>query len=122
MLRRPSEDHVLMFQLGQTQQANLNELVEERNVLRLRLRHEVDFTELVERSHIVVRLLQLAQSNRLALGEAEDGNQHFCLPGEQKWEQVDVRFKLDRVLSLDDFIDRGGRPAAQPKRSKRRRA
>lgn len=105
MLRRPVDQHGLMFQLGPEQQANLTELVEERNILRLRLAHNVDLNEIAERSHVILRLLQTAQTNRLALGDIQDGNQRFCVPGERKWEQINVLIKLDRVLSLGDFAE-----------------
>jgi hypothetical protein len=122
MLRRPLEDQMMMFQLGPTQQANLNKLFEDRNILRLRLAHEVDLDEVVERSYVVLRLLQIAQTNRLALGEVEDGHQRFCVPGGQKWEQIDVVIKLDRVLSLADFGENRAPRSATKKRSKRRRS
>ncbi len=103
MLRRSQSEQMMMLQLGSHQQANVSQLVEERNVLRLRLAHNVDLDEVVTRSYTVLRLLRLAQANRLALGEVEQGNQSFSLPGGGKWEQVDVLVKLDRVLSLKDF-------------------
>jgi hypothetical protein len=103
MLKRPQQEHGIMLQLGPNQQANVSELIEERNVLRLRLAHDVDLDEVARRSYMVLRLLTLAQTNRLALGEMQDGNQTFSLPGEGKWEQVDVLVRLDRVLSLTDF-------------------
>jgi hypothetical protein len=120
MLRRPPDEHGLMFQLGPTQQANLTKLVEDRNLLRLRLAHDVDLDDVVERSYVVLRLLQTAQTNRLALGDVKNGNQRFSVPGEQRWEQIDVVVKLDRVLSLNDFVERRAPRAATPKRSARR--
>jgi hypothetical protein len=105
MLRRPQSEQVMMLRLGPNQKANLSKLIEERNVLRLRLAHDVDLDEVVRRSYTVLRLLQLAQTNRLALGQVADGNQSFTVPGEGKWEQVDVLVKLDRVLSLKDFAE-----------------
>lgn len=111
MLSRPQSEQGMIFQLGPDQQANLTQLVEERNVLRLRLAHDVDLDEVVNRSYTVLRLLQLAQANRLALGKVEDGNQGFNVPGEAKWEQVHVLVQLDRVLTLADFTE--PRPARE---------
>lgn len=119
MLRRPRSEQVMMLQLGHNQQANLSQLVEERNVLRLRIAHDVDLDEVARRSHTVLRLLQLAKTNRLALGEVEDGNQSFCLPGEEKWEQVNVLVKLEGVLSLKDFVEP---PPAHDHRRRHRRS
>lgn len=113
----------MMLQLGPNQQANVSQLVEERNVLRLRLAHDVDLDEVVRRSYTVLRLLRLAQTNRLALGEVEDGNQSFFLPGEGKWEQVDVLLKLDRVLSLRNFTEpRPARSGSGRRRGGKRRS
>lgn len=124
MLRRPRPEQVMMLQLGRNQQANMSKLVEERNVLRLRLAHDVDLDEVVRRSYTVLRLLRLAQTNRLALGKVEDGNQSLSLPGEGKWEQVDVLVKLDRMLSLNDFTKPRPVPDGSGKRrgGKRRRS
>lgn len=122
MLRRPREEQLMMLQLGPSQQANLTELVEERNVLRLRLAHDVDLDEVVERSYIVLRLLQIAQTNRLALGEVEGGHQRFCVPAERKWEQTDVVINLNRVLSLNDFTEPRAARAAKSKGARRRRS
>jgi hypothetical protein len=82
MVRRPEAERMMMLQLGPSQRASVSALVGERNLLRLRLAHEVDFDDVVDRSYTVLRLLQLAQSDRLALGELDDGNQAFDLPGE----------------------------------------
>jgi hypothetical protein len=100
-----------MFHAGPAQQAYLGPLVGERNLMRLRVVADVDFDQLVEQSYTVMRLLQIAQANRLALGTIDEANQHFALPGTQQWEQVDVRVSLDHALSLEDFAD--------PERSKR---
>lgn len=105
MLRRPQEQQGMMFTAGLVQRANLSELIRERNLLRLNLAANVDFDDLVDRSHSVMRLLQIAQENRLGLGRVEDGNQSFVVPGEQKWERITVRIRLDRPLSLADFAD-----------------
>jgi hypothetical protein len=94
-----------MFHAGPAQQARLAALVGERNLMRLRVVPDVDFDVLVQQSYTVMRLLTIAQINRLALGAIEDGNQHFALPGDEHWEQIDVRLGLDRVLSLEDFAD-----------------
>lgn len=101
MVRR--QEQSMMFVLGEVQQAHLSELVQERNVLRLRLLHEVDLNEIVDLSHTVMRLLQVAQTNRLALGKREDENQTFTVPGQARWEQVDVAIRLDKRLGLDTF-------------------
>lgn len=123
MLRRTRPEQVMMLQLGPNQQANVSQLVEERNVLRLRLAHDVDLDEVVRRSYTVLRLLRLAQTNRLALGEVEDGNQSSFLPGEGKWEQVDVLLKLDRVLSLRNFTEpRPARSGSGRRRGGKRRS
>lgn len=103
MLRRPAHEQLVMLHLGPNQRANVSDLVDERNVLRLRFVPDVDLDEVVERSRTVLRLLQLAQQNRLALGEVDEGNQVFSLPGKGKWELVDVVIRLDRALSLADF-------------------
>jgi hypothetical protein len=116
MLRRPPDEHGLMFQLGPTQQANLTQLVEERSILRLRLAHNVDLNEIVEHSHTILGLLQLAQANRLSLGEVQDDNQRFRVPGEGRWEQIEVLIKLNQVLSLDDFAE----PLSPRPKSKRK--
>lgn len=105
ILRRPRPEQLMMLQLGANQQANMSQLIEEGNLLRLRPAHDVDLDDVVRRSYTVLRLLQLAEKNRLALGEVKDGNQSFSLPGEGKWEQLDVLVKLDRVLSLKDFTE-----------------
>jgi hypothetical protein len=105
-----------MFQLGPTQQANLTQLVEERSILRLRLAHNVDLNEIVEHSHTILGLLQLAQANRLSLGEVQDDNQRFRVPGEGRWEQIEVLIKLNQVLSLDDFAE----PLSPRPKSKRK--
>jgi hypothetical protein len=104
-LRSGDGDQVVMFTAGPHQQAHLQELVAERNLLRLNLIADVDLDEVVRRSHCVLRLLQLAQANRLALGKLEDGNQRFSLPGEQRWEQMDVTIRLHRLLSVSDFAE-----------------
>ena len=103
MLKRPESEHQMMLRLGPNQQANVSQLIEERNLLRLRLADDVDLDEMVERSFTVFRLLRLAQTNRLALGQVEDGNQTFSLPGEGRWEQMDVLIQLDDALSLTAF-------------------
>lgn len=103
MLARSAGAEPMMFFLGPRQQANLSALVEERNVLRLRLLHEVDLDDLVARSYTVLRLLQLAAANRVALGRVEDGLQTVALPGRQRWEQMDLQLELERPLALADF-------------------
>lgn len=99
------QDAAMMFVLGPHQQAHLSKLVDERNVMRLRLAHNVDLDEIAELAYMVMSLLRTAAHNRLALGQLEDGNQSFAVPGKARWEQVDVRIRLDRSLSLDDFCD-----------------
>jgi len=103
MVRRPQAEQMMMLRLGPAQRANVTRLVEDRNLLRLRFAHDVDLDEIVDRSRIVLRLLQLAQANRLALGEVDEGNQRFSVPGGAKWEQVDVLVRLERTLTLGDF-------------------
>jgi hypothetical protein len=105
MVRRPQAEQVMMMQLGPNQQANVTRLVEERNILRLRLAHDVDLDEVVDRSRVVLRLLELAQANRLTIGQMEEGNQRFSVPGKAPWERVDVLIKLDRVLTVGDFAE-----------------
>jgi hypothetical protein len=103
---RRAQHEPMMFKAGPRQQAHLVELVADRNLLRLRLIAKVSFDELVERSHTVFRLLVIAQSNRLALGHLdEDGNQSFSIPGERRWDRVDVTVRLEDPLSLEAFAD-----------------
>jgi hypothetical protein len=99
------QEQAMMFVLGPHQQAHLRTLVEQRNVMRLQLAHEVDLDELADMAHAVMRLLQFAATNRSALGEVVDGDQHFVLPGEARWEQLHVYVRLERALSLEDFRD-----------------
>lgn len=80
-------------------------MVSERNVLRLQLAHEIDLNEVVERSHMVLRLLQIAQDNRLAIGVLEDGCARFSVPGEGTWESISVVIKVDHALALSDFSE-----------------
>ncbi len=115
--KRPHDEQAMMFHAGPVQQAHLSALVGQRNLMRLRVVADVDFDQLVEQSYTVMRLLQLAQVNRLSLGTVEDGNQHFALPGVQRWEQIDVLVSPDRVLSLEDFAD----PLEATRRHRRRR-
>lgn len=117
MMRRPQAQQGMMFKAGPAQQANLTQLVDERNLFRLQMVADVDFDDLVERSYSVMRLLQFAQENRLALGRLEDGNQTFVVPGARKWEQSKVSLRLDRKLSLVDFAD-----SARSATNRRRRA
>ena len=73
--------------------------------MRLRLAHDVDLDAICDLSYTVMRLLGLAAENRLALGKLEDGNQRFVLPGDARWEQLDMRVRFDRLLSLEDFLE-----------------
>jgi hypothetical protein len=94
----------IMFHAGPAQQRHISELVEERNLMRLHMVASVDFDELVERSHTVMRLLELAEANRLSLGTVdEDGSQNFALPGPRRWEQMNVGLGLNEALALEDF-------------------
>lgn len=102
-IRPGIESPPLMFTAGEAQTRHLVELIDQRNLLRVELAHEVDLDELVERSHTVMQLLQIAQANRLGLGQIEDGLQTFELPGTARWERSAVRLQLDRALTLEDF-------------------
>jgi hypothetical protein len=95
----------MAFLPGPEQQANLAQLVAERNILRLGPVRKVDLDEIVASSYTVLRLLRLAQTNRLALGTVDQDHQSFSMPGAGPWEEIDVRVKLDRVLQLEDFAD-----------------
>lgn len=121
IVKRPPGEMMMAFQLGETQRTHLVKLVDERNVLQLRLAHDVDLDEVVERCYVVSRLLQMASANRLSLGEVDDGVQRFQLPGPRQWEMVDVVVKLDRVLSLEDFVEPTAPRAAAPKEQHGRR-
>jgi hypothetical protein len=102
--RRSPEQQAIMFHAGPAQQAHLPQLVAERNLMRLHMVADVDFDQLVERSHMVMRLLEFAETNRLSLGTVdEDGSQSFALPGPNRWEQMNVSLGLDEALALDDF-------------------
>jgi hypothetical protein len=72
-LTRPTEEQAMMFHAGPAQLAHLSTLVHERNLMRLHLVADVDFDQLVEQSYTVMRLLQLAQVNRLSVGTVEEG-------------------------------------------------
>jgi IS4 transposase len=69
----------------------------------MRLIADIDMNDLVEHSRTVLRLLRLAEANRLALGKVDDGLQVFQLPGPGRWEQVEVQLDLPGPLSLADF-------------------
>jgi hypothetical protein len=82
VLWRPVEEQMMAFAPGPTQQGDLKKLVEERNILRLRLAADIDLDEVAERAYRVMRLLAIGQRNRLAVGNVEeDGGQRFCLSG-----------------------------------------
>ncbi|ADB53333.1 hypothetical protein Cwoe_4921 [Conexibacter woesei DSM 14684] len=117
--RRSPTDQPIMFKASPAQRADLLRLVRERNLLRLQMVAKVGLDELVERSHTVLRLLQIAQENRLALGRLEEGNQRFVVPGLRRWEQVEVLIGIDRTLSLNDFADPTGSPTNRGKRRRR---
>lgn len=97
------QEGAMAFVLGPAQQAHLTTLVEERNIMRLRLAHDVDLDHVSDVAYTVMRLLRIASENRLALGQIEDGHQRFALPGAARWEQVDVRLRAEPVMSLQDF-------------------
>lgn len=105
MLRRSQPQQMMMFNAGERQRPHLAELVAERNLLRLQLAHEVDLDEVVDRAHVIMQLLQIAQVNRLALGRVDDDEQGFDLPGERRWERIHVTVRLDRPLALEDFAE-----------------
>lgn len=93
---------MMMLQLGPNQQANLTQLVEERNVLRLRLAHDVDLD--AKWSTAPTRCCGSSSSHRLTASRSARSRM-ATVPGEAKWEQVDVLVKLDRVLTLADFTE-----------------
>ena len=106
MMRRGPGEQVMAFKLTDDQRAHLPALVEERNILRPRLRHKVDLDEVADLSFTIVRLLRLAQTNRLSLGNVnDDGQQQFSLPAGERWGQVDSSIEIDRVLALSDFAE-----------------
>lgn len=105
MLQRPKEQQAPMFLLDPDAQANLVELVKDRNLLRLQLAGpEVDLDRLVDLSWTVSRLLQIAANNRLALGSLdEDGQQTFHLPGRgDRRAMINVRIEPDEPITLSD--------------------
>jgi hypothetical protein len=103
MLQRSQGAEPMMMVLGPNQQANLPHLIEDRNLMRIRLIAEVDLDEVVEQSRTVLRLLRLAEANRLALGRIDDGLQTIRLPGDGIWENVEIQLDLPSPLSLQDF-------------------
>lgn len=103
MLTRPPTERLMMMPLGPTQQANVSSLVEERNLLRLRMLTNVDIDDLVERSYTVLQLLRIAESNRLDLGQVEDGNQRCHLPGSERWQRITILYETPSPLTLHDF-------------------
>lgn len=104
MMRKPKHQNVMMMRLGETQQANVRALVEERNLLRFLPPRQIDFDHLVEKCALVLQLLQIAQENRVGVGKLdESGNQRVCLPGPELREQLTVTFRSDSVIGLGDF-------------------
>ncbi len=106
MLKRQKSQHTMMLHLTPVSQAHLNELVENRDLLRPQMAGpEVDFDDLGAHAWTVSRLLRIAQANRLALGALDaDGQQTFQLPGEGVKETVDVRIEPSRALKLQDVL------------------
>jgi hypothetical protein len=106
MVRKPPSQQAMMIpDPGPDARGHMAELVTEREIFRYQMSGpEVDLADVARLSHKVVRLLQLAATNRQALGERDDdGLQTIDLPGAGRFEVIKARLVLPALLTLGDF-------------------
>lgn len=104
--RPPSQQAIVIPDLGPAVSHHLEELVERRDLLRYQMSGgDVDLDGVVDQSFAIARLLSIARDNRLALsaGLNADGQQAFRLPAQESLESMRVSLQLDRPVDLNSF-------------------
>lgn len=104
--RPPSQQSVLIPDLGPTVRPHLAKLVADRALLRYQLGGaDVDLDDVVQMSWSISRLLTITRENRLFLIEGLDVDmqQSFKLPGPASLETMRVAIQLKRPVTLDHF-------------------
>jgi hypothetical protein len=104
--RPPSQQTVVIPNLGPAVRPHLAELIEARALLRYQFAgQDVDLDTVVELSWSISRLLKIARTNRLSLvnGLDTDRQQSFELPGPTTIETMTVSLELEKPVLLQQF-------------------
>lgn len=107
MLKGPAQQQAMIFpNLVPEAQSHLNALVEAREMLRYKMSGpEVNLDDVVEVSGTVAQLLTIAAANRTSVSDGldEHGSYKFKLPGERRYEIVNVVLQLSSAPTLSEF-------------------
>ena len=107
MIAGPQQQQGMIFpNLIPEAREHLTELVADRAMLRYKMSGpEVDLDEVVATSRGVLKLLRVAATNRIAIGDGldEDSQIRFDLPGDTHDETISILLELDAAPTLRDF-------------------